>query len=210
MDERSPDTEQRILDAAHRVFIRKGTAGARMQEIADEAGVNKALLHYYFRSKERLGEAVFQRAFRELVPSVLGTLAADLPIREKVARVIAVEMETLRRAPFLPGYIISELHHHPERVERMLELAAGQAPAGLARPAVDALGRQLAAAAREGTVRPIAPEQFVINLLSLCIFPFLARPLWTVALGWEAARFDTFIDERTESLTGFFLDALRP
>ncbi|HET9012913.1 MAG TPA: helix-turn-helix domain-containing protein, partial [Gemmatimonadaceae bacterium] len=48
------DAEQRILDAAHKVFVRRGTAGARMQEIADEAGVNKALLHYYFRNKSRL------------------------------------------------------------------------------------------------------------------------------------------------------------
>ena len=56
------DTEQRILDAAHAVFVRRGTAGARMQEIAAEAGVNQALLHYYFRSKEQLSQAVFERA----------------------------------------------------------------------------------------------------------------------------------------------------
>jgi len=59
---RDRDTEQRILDAAHAVFVRRGSAGARMQEIAAEAGVNQALLHYYFRTKELLARAAFERA----------------------------------------------------------------------------------------------------------------------------------------------------
>src|SRR6185436_16021584 len=90
----APDgtTEQRILDAAHAVFIRRGTAGARMQEIAEEAGVNKALLHYYFRSKERLAEAVFRRVALQLFPPLIGVLSSpDLSIEEKVARVIELE-----------------------------------------------------------------------------------------------------------------------
>jgi TetR/AcrR family transcriptional regulator len=77
------DTEQRILDAAHRVFVRLGTAGARTQEIAKEAGVNSALLHYYFRTKERLAEAVFRRAAGKLMPTVIGILASNLDIETK-------------------------------------------------------------------------------------------------------------------------------
>ena len=71
---RDGDTESRILDGAHRVFVRAGTAGARTQEIAKEAGVNSALLHYYFRTKERLAEAVFRRAAGQLMPAVIGIL----------------------------------------------------------------------------------------------------------------------------------------
>ena len=81
-------TEQRILEAAHAVFVRRGTAGARMQEIAQEAAVNQALLHYYFRSKERLAEAVFRRAAGELLPRVIDVLGSDAAIEEKVARVV--------------------------------------------------------------------------------------------------------------------------
>ena len=65
------DTEQRILDAAHAVFVRRGTAGARMQEIAAEAGVNQALLHYYFRNKEQLAQAAFERAAKGFMPAVV-------------------------------------------------------------------------------------------------------------------------------------------
>ena len=81
--DRPPDgnTEQRILDAAHAVFLRRGTAGARMQDIATEAGVNQALLHYYFRSKERLAEAVFRRAARQLLPAVIEVMASDAAAR---------------------------------------------------------------------------------------------------------------------------------
>src|SRR5580765_7120438 len=110
------DTEQRILDAAHAVFVRRGTAGARMQEIAAEAGVNQALLHYYFRSKDRLAQAAFQRAASDLMPAVIQALGSDGDLESKVARVIELELDHLSRAPYLPGYIISEITHHPERV----------------------------------------------------------------------------------------------
>src|SRR5688500_20073490 len=77
------ETEQRILDAARAVFVRRGTAGARMQEIAAEAGVNQALLHYYFRSKERLSGAVFQHMAARLFPALIQTLGGDATIEEK-------------------------------------------------------------------------------------------------------------------------------
>src|SRR5262245_51674400 len=78
------DTERRILDAAHRVFLRRGTAGARTQEIAKEAGVNSALLHYYFRTKERLAEAVFRHAAAQLLPNAVRILGSDAELEVKV------------------------------------------------------------------------------------------------------------------------------
>src|SRR5947199_6999135 len=87
----APNAEQRILDAAHVVFLRRGTAGARTQEIADEAGVNKALLHYYFRSKDRLAEAVFGRIMRALFPPLIALLGSDAAIDDKVRRFVAFE-----------------------------------------------------------------------------------------------------------------------
>src|SRR5438477_1913859 len=85
---RDGDTEHRILDAAHAVFLRRGTAGARMQEIAAEAGVNQALLHYYFRTKDRLSKAAFERAAAQFMPAAIRVLASDAPIEAKVARII--------------------------------------------------------------------------------------------------------------------------
>src|SRR5690242_15629993 len=90
---RDGDTEQRILDAAHTVFLRRGTAGARMQEIAAEARVNQALLHYYFRTKEQLARAAFERAGSQLMPAVIQEVGSDRPLDEKVRRVVALELD---------------------------------------------------------------------------------------------------------------------
>ena len=204
------ETEERILDAAHAVFLRHGTAGARTQDIADEAGVNKALLHYYFRSKDRLAEAVFQRAARRLMPPILAMLASEAPLEDKVREVVRREIDTLRATPGLPGYLLSEMHHHPERLATLVQSIAGAPPEQLARPVLDRLAQQIAERVDAGTMRPIAPEQFVINLVSLCIFPFAARPLLTAMFGGDADRYDALMLDRRAELADFFLGALRP
>ena len=119
-EKKDGDTEQRILDAAHAVFVRRGTAGARMQEIAAEAGVNQALLHYYFRSKEQLARGAFERAGSQLMPAIVRVMASALPLEEKVEQVVALELDHLSRAPYLPGYIIGEVTHHPERAAQLI------------------------------------------------------------------------------------------
>src|SRR2546427_13309183 len=101
--ERDRDTERRILDAAHAVFLRRGTAGARMQEIAREAGVNQALLHYYFRSKERLSAAVLQQVASRIFPALIQTVAGDLSLDEKIERLVTIYIDTLSQNLFVPG-----------------------------------------------------------------------------------------------------------
>jgi len=207
---RDGDTERRILDAARVVFVRRGTAGARMQEIAQEAGVNQALLHYYFRSKDRLAEAVFRQVAGRLLPMVFEILGSDAEIEEKVERMVQLYLDSLARTPFLPGYILSELHHHPERATQLFTVAAGADPARFIAPILRKLGAQIAARVREGTMRPIAPEQLAINLISLCIFPFAARPFIQAAFGLDEPAFGRFIEQRKRELPTFFLNALRP
>jgi len=208
--QRDGDTEQRILDAAHVVFVRTGTAGARMQEIAREAGVNSALLHYYFRSKDRLAEAVFHRAAAQLMPAVVGVLVSDRSLPDKVRAIVEIELDRLTRTPYLPAYIISELAHHPERITQLVSALTGARPEALGRKLLRMVGEQITEAVRAGRMRPIAPEQFMVNLLSLCIFPFAARPMIGALMGLDDKAFARFIRERRETLPDFFLNALRP
>jgi AcrR family transcriptional regulator len=203
-------TEQKILDAAHAVFLRRGTSGARMQDIAGEAGVNQALLHYYFRSKERLSEAVFQRAAAQLLPRAIDVLASELAIEDKVARFIDLELDHLLRTPYLPGYIISELHHHPDRVRQLVSALTGKTPEDIGPTVVARLGAQLAAGVDAGRFRPITPAQFVVNLVSLCIFPFAARPMLMALFGLDNEGFEVLIRQRRGQLTDFVLGAMRP
>ncbi len=208
--QRDESTEQRILDAAHLVFIRSGTAGARTQEIAKEAGVNSALLHYYFRTKERLAEAVFIRAAGQLLPAVIRILASDAPLDDKVERVVQTELEHLAKAPYLPGYILSELAHHPERAGQLVSAVTGMVPAEIGMRVSGVLRAQIDKRVRAGRMHPIAPDQFIVNLLSMCVFPFAARPMLMALLGFDQAGFDRFIDRRRKELAPFFLRALRP
>lgn len=207
---RDGDTERRILDAAHVVFVRTGTAGARMQEIAKEAGVNSALLHYYFRTKKRLAEAVFHRAAAQLLPAVAGVLASDQPLAGKVKAVVELEIDRLTRTPYLPVYILSELAHHPERIAQFVSALTGSQPDALGRRLLNVVGDQIDTEVRAGRMRPIQPEQFLVNLLSLCIFPFAARPMISALMGLDDKAFARFIRDRREALPDFVLHAVRP
>lgn len=207
---RDGETERRILDAAHAVFVRRGTAGARTQEIAREAGVNSALLHYYFRTKERLAEAVFQRAATQLLPNVIRILTSDADLDDKVAQVVDLELRRLSETPYLPGYIISELTHHPQRVPQLFAAVIGQTPAEVGALVRGRLGAQITERVRAGRMHPIEPEQFAVNLLALCIFPFAAKPMLMALLGLDDAGFAAFIDRRRQELAPFFLRALLP
>jgi TetR/AcrR family transcriptional regulator len=208
--ERDTDTEARILDAAHAVFVRRGTAGARMQEIADEAGVNKALLHYYFRSKGRLAAAVFQRVARGLFLRVSEVLGSDAEIEDKVRRVVRLYLEQLSKTPYAPGYVISELNQHPDRAAQFVDAVRHIRAESLNADVLDTLGKQIRERVRAGAMRSISTPQFVANLASLCIFPFAARPMLCAILDLDDRGFHRFIDERKTALPQFFLNALRP
>ena len=207
---RDGDTEQRILDAAHEVFVRRGTAGARMQEISATAGVNQALLHYYFRNKEQLSRAAFERAARGFMPAVVQVIASDADLEEKVRQIVRLELDHLSRAPYLPGYIIGEVTHQPERAAQLIAAVTGLTPHDLGPRVLGALRRQIAARVKAGVMRPIAPESFVVNLMALCIFPFAVRPMVQAMLDMDDRRFGQFITRRREDLPAFFLGALRP
>ncbi len=201
----APDTEARILEAAHRVFLRRGTAGARTQEIADEAGVNKALLHYYFRTKDKLAEAVAMRAVGRLFPGILGALASDRPLREKLERVAAHELDMLEENPYLPGFLISEFQYQPERLRALLQTAV---PLDERRAAIfGALQRQLDAEAEAGRLRPTRAEDLIVAVMGFLVFPFAAAPMLEAALGLDADARRAMAERRRADLPDLVLGA---
>ncbi len=202
------DTEARILEAAHRVFLRRGAAGARTQEIADEAGVNKALLHYYYRSKDKLAEAVFLRAIGTLFPRMLAILASDLPLRDKLQAAVEAELDMLEANPFLPGYVISEFQYRPERLRELLTRAL---PIDEQRAAVlGGLQRQLDAEADAGRLRPTRAEDLMVSLMAQLVFPFAAAPMIEAVLGLDADARAAMTARRRAGLADAMLRSLGP
>lgn len=208
---RDLDTESRILEAARRVFVRKGTSGARVQDIAAEAGVNQALVHYYFGSKDALAEWVFFDAVRVIGGQVFQPgPVAELSIEQMIERFVPAYIEAVRQAPFIPAYVMAEAHQHPERLDQLVQAAFGTVPSAVVGQMLARVEADIAARVAAGTMRPVTPRQLLINVMALAVFPFLARPILGRAFGLRDEAFEAFLDERRAELPGFIINALRP
>lgn len=198
-----PDsTEQKIFDAAHEIFTQKGMDGAKMQEIADLAGINKALLHYYYKTKEKLYEAVARAVIGKAVPMIRQMFEGDLPLEEKIRRFIDFYISLISRNPFIPLFIISEVNKHPERFFETIF------PKDLPRP--EMFFKQVKDEIAAGHIRPINPKHLIVNIISLCVFPFVGKPLMRLILGMNLAETRIFMEERKAEVTSFVLASLRP
>lgn len=195
------NTEQKILNAAKAVFIRKGLEGSRMHEIADEAGINKALLHYYFRSKDKLFEGVFRDAFFKLIPDTLSVLKKDLPLFEKIRIFSENYIDIFIDNPFIPGFVMHELQRDPDRIVGLIE-DIGIQP--------EIFAEQITSEIEKGNIQPIDPRQIVVNLLAMCVFPFVASPiLKTIIFRKDSKAFQEFIRERKKTVPEFIIQSIK-
>lgn len=201
--EKTPDsTEQRIFDAAHELFVLKGMDGAKMQEIADRAGINKALLHYYYRSKEKLYEMVAKVVISRAIPIIRNLLESEEPLEEKISRFIDFYIDLVSRNPFIPLFVINELNKHPERFyENIL-------PKELPRP--ETFFRQVEEAVAKGELKPVKPQHLIVNIVAMCIFPFVAKPMIRIVLGMNPDEINAFLAERKETVKSFVFQAIKP
>lgn len=204
------DTETRILTAARTVFVRRGTAGARMQEIAAEAGVNQALVHYYFGSKDELAERVFIEAARRIIPALSSLLNPDVTLEQMVERFVTAYITTVRDTPFIPAYLLAEAHQHPERLNKLMQKATGNVPSHVAAMAIARIDAVIAERVAAGTMRPMPARQLLISVLAMVVMPFVARPVILSALGMDDQGFDEFLNERQRELPSFIINAFRP
>ena len=194
-------TEEQILNAAENVFQKKGMDGARMQEIADEAGINKAMLHYYYRSKQLLFEAVFTNAFSLLAPQLNKILNDDSSIEEKVKNFTNNYITFISKHPYLPNFIIQELNRNPKFFEKI------QQNAGF--PTLEKFKNQVANEVEQGILKPIEGEQLFVNIISLNIFPFVATPLIKGFLKIDDKAFKKMMEERKVSVSEFIINSIK-
>lgn len=193
-------TEDQILNAAEKVFQKKGMDGARMQEIANEAGINKAMLHYYFRSKRFLFEAVFIKAFSIIAPEINRVINDDIPLFEKITKFTHSYINFIQKHPYLPNFIIQELNRDSDFITVL------QAKEGF--PDFQKFHGQVEREVQEGKIRPIKAEQLFIHLLSLNIFPFLAAPLFKGFLKINEETYEDLMEERKEEITSIIINYL--
>lgn len=194
-------TESNIMEAAKRIFVLKGFEGARMQEIADEAGINKALLHYYFRSKDKLFEAVFIDAFVKFVPTILITLNSNSPLFRKIEVFVDHYIDVLSKNPFIPGFILHELGHNTERLSKIIR-TVGLNP--------DLFVEQVKAEIEAGSINPIDPRDLLVNMLAMCVFPFVGKPILKVVLFKNnEEEYHEFLNRRKIAAAQFIINSIK-
>lgn len=193
-------TEEKILQAAERVFMRDGYDGSRMQEIANEAGINKALLHYYFRSKDKLFEKIFNEKFLTFFPRLGGVLDLNLSFTEKLCLFIERYLEILRSNPYVPYFIVTNIHK--KNNSDILRNFPKDFTVGFEK----AYELDLKA----GKVKKIAPKQLQISVMSMCIFPFLGKPIIKEVFNLNEPAYHQILEERTAELQQYVRFILAP
>lgn len=197
------DTEAIILNAASEVFMEKGFDGARMQEIADKAGLNKALLHYYFRSKKKLFNDVFQVVLMEMVDGLSRIFEKDISVFEAIRQFFAVHQDILLKNKLLPLFMLNEIQRDPELI---VNLYRGDRIQSVREKFEHDVIREQ----ETGIIRAdVQPMDLFLNILSLSIFPFAAKPLLKGFYSMGEDDFQQMITYRKDHLADFVINSIK-
>lgn len=201
MTELEKQTEEKIFEAASNVFIEEGSAGARMQTIADRAGINKALLHYYFRTKDHLFEAVFLKLAQKTLNKFSPIFEKNLTLEEKIRFFFREHISFMQQNPKLPAFIISEINHKPERIRKLL------ANVDFKKFWSEILSQHSAELHKYNITEENLP-QIMTTLVSLSVFPFAAKGIIEVIFSKSGVDFEKYIEDRKQFAAEFVIKAI--
>lgn len=202
MTKEDKHTEEKIFEAATEVFEEKGLAGSRMQSIADRAGINKALLHYYFRSKDQLFEAVFTKLMVKIFARFTPIFDKRMSLEEKIRFFYREHIEFLRKNPRLPGFILNEINHNPGMIKKLIGHIDIRE---LWKTVLDQHQHEL----HKYNITQENLPQLLTTIISMSVFPFAARGIFETVLGKLGYDFDDYIEERKEYAAEFVIRSIR-
>jgi TetR/AcrR family transcriptional regulator len=197
-------TRERIFTAASDIFEEKGYAAARMQEIADRAGINKALLHYYFTTKEQLFRAVFQVLLKKMFEKIFSIFSEEISFKEKIKRFLDEHIEFMIKNPKLPIFLLNELSQNPALVEGIKEMVNYE-------KLRDLIYTRHAKELKGYGIKKNDMPQLMVTVVSFSIFPFAARDMLTLMIPPmdDNKKFNAFMRERKEFASDFVITALK-
>lgn len=196
------ESEEKIFKAAQAVFQEKGFDGARMQEIADRAGINKSMLHYYYRNKDNLFFEVFMNAISRFMPGLFAILASEKSLEEKIPEVVEYYHSLFMENLNLPSFIIYEINKNPQRFREIVEQK------GLSLPPV--FVEQIQAEIAAGRMADIKPQHVLINIVSMVLFPVIAKNVVQAIFRFDEAGYKEFLTERRSLVPGMILKGVAP
>jgi AcrR family transcriptional regulator len=202
MTDNDKQTEERIFEAATDVFVEKGMDGARMQDIATHAGINKALLHYYFRTKDQLFNAVFEMIARKIFKKFAPVFDENLTLEEKVRFFFKEHISFLQANPRLPGFLLNEVNRNPERIKKLLKNVD-----------FDSVWLKLYDQHKEEfkryNINQATMPQLMISIAALSVFPFAAKGILEGILDKTGLSFNEYMEERKEFAADFVIKAIK-
>ena len=183
MGKKSDITRAKLIETARALFLEKGYEGLKMQELADRAGMNKGLLHYYFKSKEALFQGIFKEAMQDLFGGVVNELLSAHSLETKMHTIVDMYFDKLKANPGLPLFVLSEVH-------RNASLKGLVGITDIVPVLMGAIGTLF-----KTEEEKVAQLNLVLSVVSLCVFPFAAQPLLSKLLP-GSVKFEEFIEKR--------------
>jgi AcrR family transcriptional regulator len=201
MTENDRLTEEKIFEAATDVFVDKGMDGARMQDIASHAGINKALLHYYYRTKDQLFNAVFEMIAKKVLRKFAPVFDDKLTLEEKIRFFFREHITFLQENPKLPGFILNEINRNPARIKKLLSNIH-----------LENLWEQLCEQHKKElekyNITKDSLPQIMVSVAALSVFPFAARGIVEGLLEKTGRSFNEYMEERKEFAAAFVIKAI--
>ncbi len=174
------NVEQDIVEAARKVFQEKGYKEATMRDIAAEANINMAMLHYYFRSKDNLFYIVFDEAFKMLYSEIIKIITNnEMDLFTKIRTIVNEYITFFNEKPYLPQFIMGVVIRNPEKIGERMQRNTNLILA------FNIFSEQIKMEYEKGTIQQISALSLLLNIISLCVFPAITRPVINEFLGVE-------------------------
>lgn len=197
------NTEEKIFEAAKEVFLEKGSSGARMQEIADRAGINKSLLHYYYRSKEKLFSAIFEFIALKFFPNIFNVFSSEDDIYTKLKKFIYEYSNMLQKNPFIPLFLLNEIKKGNASFALNIIEKAGVN--------FKTFEQMIEKEIKAGNIKPVNPKSLLLNILSLIIFPVISRPLSeSLIFDNNKKEVEDFLEQRKDEVFQIISEIIKP
>ncbi len=198
------NTEELIFDAAREVFIEKGFEGARMQDISDRAGINKALLHYYYRTKEKLFASIFELVMKQAIPSMVKFMESEMSLFQKIEYFVENYISLIQKNPYIPFFVLTEINRNPDNIANIFKKIFDKKDNPFKK-----FSKLINDEVEKGVINPIEPEQLIVNMIAMCLFPFIARPIiQTIIFEGDKARYNDFIESRKKEVYKFIIHSI--
>jgi TetR/AcrR family transcriptional regulator len=201
MGENDKQTEEKIFESATEVFVEKGMDGARMQDIANHAGINKALLHYYYRTKDHLFNAVFEKIAEQLFKRFAPVFDENATLEEKIRFFYREHITFLQKNPGLPAFILNEINRNPARLKKLIRKIN-----------IENLWKMLEIQHKDelkkyNITRETIP-QLMTSIAAISVFPFAARGIMEGIFEKIGLDFDDYMEKRKEYAADFVIKAI--